>query len=150
MNKSIRCKIIDDFLLCQNLDSLKKIFRDFQKLDKPKGIEDLYTVNGKIEVHYSAQNKKFISQQQLYFDYMEPNMNKLKQLYDQLSVSVLNTVKIIGEITNLYDNLRDSTKNVNNLLQESLNTNGLEETFNRISEIHKQWASSMKTQAKIL
>lgn len=29
MNKSIRCKIIDDFLLCEKLDTLKKIFRDF-------------------------------------------------------------------------------------------------------------------------
>lgn len=77
-------------------------------------------------------------------------MNKLKELYDQLSTSVLNSVRIIGEITNLYDNLRDSTKNVNNLLQESMKSNGLEETFNRISDIHKQWATSMKTQAKIV
>jgi hypothetical protein len=38
MNKSIRCKIIDDFLLCENLDTLKKNFRDFEKLEKPKAI----------------------------------------------------------------------------------------------------------------
>lgn len=28
MNKHIRCKILDDFLLCENLDTLKKIFRE--------------------------------------------------------------------------------------------------------------------------
>lgn len=39
MNKSIRCKILDDFLLCDNLDTLKKNFRDFEKLEKPKSIE---------------------------------------------------------------------------------------------------------------
>jgi len=77
-------------------------------------------------------------------------MEKLKELYDQLSISVLNTVRIIGEITNLYDNLRDSTKNVNNLLQESLKSNPLEETFDKVSDIHKQWSNSMKSQAKIL
>lgn len=43
MNKNIRCKIIDDFLLEENLDTLKKNFRDFEKLEKPKAIEDLYT-----------------------------------------------------------------------------------------------------------
>ena len=38
MNKALRCKILDDFLLCQNADSLKKIFRELEKLEKPKCI----------------------------------------------------------------------------------------------------------------
>ena len=34
-----------------------------------------------------------------------------------LANSLANNVKIINEISEIYDNLRDSTKNVNNLLQ---------------------------------
>ncbi len=63
MNKSIRCKIIDDFLLEENLDTLKKNFRDFEKLEKPKAIEDLYTPSGRIELEFSSLNKKYVSQQ---------------------------------------------------------------------------------------
>lgn len=63
MNKNIRCKIIDDFLLEENLDTLKKNFRDFEKLEKPKAIEDLYTPSGRIELEFSSLNKKYVSQQ---------------------------------------------------------------------------------------
>ena len=62
MNKNIRCKIIDDFLLEENLDTLKKNFRDFEKLEKPKAIEDLYTPSGRIELEFSSLNKKYVSQ----------------------------------------------------------------------------------------
>lgn len=63
MNKNIRCKILDDFLLEDNLDTLKKNFRDLEKLEKPKAIEDLYTPSGRIELEFSHLNKKYVSQQ---------------------------------------------------------------------------------------
>ncbi len=116
MNKSIRCKIIDDFLLCDNLDTLKKNFRDFEKLEKPKAIEDLYSPSGKVELEMNAINRKFVSQQELYLDYLQPNLMRLKELYDQLLLSFANNVRIMGEISDLYDNVRASTRNVNALL----------------------------------
>jgi len=63
MNKAIRCKIIDDFLLCDSLDTLKKIFREFEKLEKPKSVEEIYKPEGRVELEYCAQSKRFISQQ---------------------------------------------------------------------------------------
>ena len=74
----------------------------------------------------------------------------MKELYDQLTVSISNSVRIIHEISDLYDNLRDSTKNINTLLNENLKSCHLETTFDKISDLHKHWALSMKTQAKVL
>jgi len=74
----------------------------------------------------------------------------LKELYDHLSTSLANSVRILSEISDLYDNLRDSTKNVNNLMQEPLKSVPLENSFDKISDLHKHWALSMKTQAKII
>jgi hypothetical protein len=48
LNRNLRCKIIDDFLMCENLDSMKKVFRDYEKLDKPKSVEELFTIDGKL------------------------------------------------------------------------------------------------------
>ena len=74
----------------------------------------------------------------------------MKELYDQLINSLANNVKIINEITDFYDNLRDSTKNVNQLLPTQLKTTQLEVAFDKISDLHKHWALSIKTQAKVL
>ena len=71
-------------------------------------------------------------------------------MYDHLTSSLANSVRIVGEISDLYDNLRDSTKNVNNLMQEPLKSVQLENTFDKISDLHKHWGLSMKTQAKII
>lgn len=150
MNKNIRCKIIDDFLLCENLDTLKKNFRDFEKLERPKAIEDLYTPSGRIDLEFNAINKKFVSQQELYFDYLQPNLMRLKELYDQLLLSLANTVRIMGDISDLYDNIRASTRNVNALLLEQHRSPQLEETLERVSDLHKHWALSLKTQAKLM
>ena len=78
MNRDLRCKVLDDFLLDTKTDSMKKYFKDFDKMDKPKGIEDLYSPAGKVEVEVSPQNRKDIAQQQLYLDYLQPNFIKLK------------------------------------------------------------------------
>ena len=43
---------------------------------------------------------------------------KLKELYDQLLISFASNIKIMGEISDLYDSIRTSTKNVNNSLPE--------------------------------
>lgn len=129
MNKSIRCKIIDDFLLEENLDTLKKNFRDFEKLEKPKAIEDLYTPSGRIELEFSSLNKKYVSQQELYMDYLQPNLGKMKELYDQLLLSFANSIKILGDISELYDSIRASTRNVNNLLAEPLKSCQVEDSL---------------------
>ena len=57
---------------------MKKYFKDFDKMDKPKGIEDLYRPQGKVNVDISPQHRRYIAQQQLYFDYLQPNFLKLK------------------------------------------------------------------------
>ena len=36
--------------MCQNLDTMKKLFRDYQKLDKPKSVQELFTIDGKLEL----------------------------------------------------------------------------------------------------
>lgn len=150
MNKSIRCKILDDFLLCDNLDTLKKNFRDFEKLEKPKCIEELYNSSGKVDLDYNAINKKFVSQQELYFDYLQPNFMKLKELYDQLLLSFANSIKLMTDISDLYDNIRASTRNVNSLLIEEHKSPFLEDTLERVSDLHKHWTLSLKTQAKLM
>lgn len=119
MNKSIRCKIIDDFLLEESLDTLKKNFRDFEKLERPKAIEDLYTPSGRVDVELNASGKKILSQQELYLDYLQPKFMRLKELYDQLLLSTANSVRIMGDISELYDSLRASTRNVNAMFPET-------------------------------
>lgn len=77
----------------------------------------------------NAINKKFISQQELYLDYLQPNLMRLKELYDQLLLSFANNVRIMGEISDLYDNIRASTRNVNALLLEQHRSPFLEESL---------------------
>jgi hypothetical protein len=43
---------------------------------------------------------------------------KLKELYDQLLLSFANSIKLMTDISELYDNIRTSTRNVNSLLLE--------------------------------
>lgn len=56
----------------------------------------------------------------------------------------------MGDISDLYDNIRASTRNVNNLLLEQHRSSFLEESLERVSDLHKHWALSMKTQAKLM
>ena len=63
MNRDLRCKVLDDFLLDTKMDSMKKYFKDFDKMHKPKGIEDLYKHQGQIEIGISPTNRKYIAQQ---------------------------------------------------------------------------------------
>ena len=71
-----------------------------------------------MDLDYNAINKKFVSQQELYFDYLQPNFMKLKELYDQLLMSFANSIKLMTDISDIYDNIRASTRNVNSLLIE--------------------------------
>jgi hypothetical protein len=56
----------------------------------------------------------------------------------------------MGDISDLYDNIRASTRNVNALLLEQHRSPQLEEALERVSDLHKHWALSMKTQAKLM
>ena len=91
-----------------------------------------------------------MSQQELYFDYLQPNLMRLKELYDQLLLSFANSVKLMTDISDLYDSIRASTRNVNALLVEQHRSPFLEEAVERVSDLHKHWALSLKTQAKLM
>ena len=148
LNRAVRCRILDDFLLVEDLDQLKKQLREFEKLEKPKGIEDLYNCEGKVELQLGTAGRKFIAQQQLYFDYLQPNLIKLKELYDHLLLSFANTVRLLTEISTLCDNIRDGTRNLNALLPQDQRSLKFEDALARIAELHRDWASGIKTQAR--
>lgn len=99
---------------------------------------------------YNGINKKFVSQQELYFDYLQPNFMKLKELYDQLLLSFANSIKLMTDISDLYDNIRMSTRNVNSLLIEEHKSPILEDTLEKVSDLHKHWTLALKTQAKLM
>jgi hypothetical protein len=54
------------------------------------------------------------------------------------------------QISTLYDNLRDSTHNVNYSLPENRRALSLETALDKISDLHKHWALSIKTQAQVV
>lgn len=54
-----------------------------------------------------------MNQQQLYIDFVENSFNKLKVLYDQLTTYYQNTSKIIDEIATVFDQMKETTKIVN-------------------------------------
>ena len=85
-------------MYCTDLNKIKEILREYERMEKPKALEDLFTLNGKLKLDTSMANRKYINQQQLYIDYVENSFGKLKTLYDQLTVYYQNTSKIISEI----------------------------------------------------
>lgn len=54
-------------------------------------------------------------------------------MYDQLLLSFANTVKVIHDISDTYDNMRFSISNVNNLFPEQYKSTFLEGTLEKIS-----------------
>lgn len=58
-----------------------------------------------------------MNQQQLYVDFVENSFSKLKALYDQLSGYYQSTAKVIDEIATVYDQLKETTKIVNENFQ---------------------------------
>jgi DNA-binding transcriptional regulator GbsR (MarR family) len=54
------------------------------------------------------------------------------------------------DISELYDIIRTSTRNVNSLLLEQHKSSFMEDSLERISDLHKHWALSLKTQAKLM
>lgn len=150
MNRSLRCQIVDDFLLETNLDSLKRKFRDYERLEKPKAIEELFTVDGNAVLGLTSTNRKYSSQQFCFYDFIDPSLAKLKNLYDQLMINFANSAKILQEIVDVYDSLKENTCIVNNLFSPEDQTPALEATFEAISEMHKQWVSCMRSQNRII
>ena len=49
--------------MCKDLDLLKKIFKEYEKLAKPRAIEGLFTVSGKLDVKITPENRKYMEQQ---------------------------------------------------------------------------------------
>lgn len=61
----------------------------------------------------NTATRKYMNQQQLYIDYVENSFTKLRALYDQLTAYYQNTAKIIDEIATVFDQLKETTKIVN-------------------------------------
>ena len=65
------------------------------------------------KMNTNMASRKYMNQQQLYVDYVENSFNKLKAFYDQLMIYYQNTAKIISDIAEVYEQLRETTKTVN-------------------------------------
>ena len=53
-------------------------------------------------------------------------------------------------ITEIYDNMQQNFKIVNNTFSENYQCHNIEKTFEKISEMHKNWSLSLKTQSKLI
>lgn len=148
MNPVLKCRFVQHFLLTTDLDQMKKIFRQFEKVERPKGIEDLWTPAGIVKLDTNTATRKYMNQQQLYVDFLDNSFGKLKALYDQLTAYYQNTAKIIDQIATVFDQLKETTKIVNENFNEDLRFKTFEPMLSEVTYIHRQLSEAMQRQSK--
>jgi hypothetical protein len=65
-------------------------------MERPKALEDLWTLNGSVHLDTKASDRRYMSQQILFIDYVDNCFSKLKAQYDQLIALQLGTMKCMN------------------------------------------------------
>ena len=63
---------------------LKKIFKEYEKLSKPRSVEGLFTPSGNVDIKINSENRKFVENQTALNEFLGDYFTKMKCFYYDL------------------------------------------------------------------
>jgi len=99
------CRVIEEFLTLKDLDHLKKKFKEYDKVEKVKCIEQLTSQTGELQLRFTEKHLDYNDRVENFVEISEAHFQKIRQLYDQLVLNIQTCVKTLTDLADVFTSL---------------------------------------------